>query len=88
MNDPIAERMQVISNHFRKRDEAAEFVRLREEIDQLKQALFDCARIAGADTDGDTTHHAIVDVASWAIREVTELREALDEADAENCGCR
>ena len=52
---------------------------LLNEIARLRQGLWDCATIAGMDTDGDKTPKALVsDIVKLAIDEVTNLRKEYD----------
>lgn len=58
---------------------------LEAEVKRLRQGLWDCAKVAGVDTDGDETpdHLAYPDIVKWALNAVSELRDdynaALDE---------
>jgi len=51
-----------------------------DEIERLRQALWDCATIAGADTDGNATPYALAypDIADFAYQAVLQLREDYD----------
>ena len=57
-------------------------VDLRKERDRLEEALFECYRTAGADTDGarSVREMGAVDIASLAVVEVRQLRADYDEA--------
>lgn len=55
---------------------------LKAEIARLRQGLWDCARIAGADLDGDRTPDVLTypDIVDFALEAVRELREDYQEA--------
>lgn len=55
------------------------------EVHRLRQGLYDCAGISGADLDGNTTPDSLVypDIVDYAKREVQQLRDDYDEALAE-----
>ena len=59
--------------------------RLLEEVERLRQGLWDCVAISGSDTDGQRTPDALVypDIVDYAKREVQQLRDDYDEALAE-----
>ena len=61
---------------------------LRDEIHSLKQGLYDCAIIAGVDTDGDYSYTALKqpDIVVFAHRAVYELNKDYDEACKELWG--
>lgn len=47
----------------------------------LREALWECLVLSGADTDGDTRFHCSDDhAAKWTVAEVRQLREDYDEA--------
>lgn len=52
------------------------------EIHELKTALFEIARITGADVNGEDTYKQLVfpDIITFATDAVTELRNDYDEA--------
>ena len=55
--------------------------RLSAELDRARQALWECARFAGADLDGDETWHAMVGgPEAFALDAVKSLREDYDES--------
>ena len=60
--------------------------RLREENQRLRQALWDCAIIAGEDPDGNTTPDALThpDIDVFAYRAVRQLREDYDMLPGES----
>lgn len=74
-------------DHLRKELEGArrDLASVREELGQARQALWECARIAGADVsqdDGGPQAIAMNDVGGlvyWAMQEVQDLRERADE---------
>jgi hypothetical protein len=51
------------------------------EIKRLRQGLWDCARMAGADGDGNETpdHLAYPDIVEFAKRAVEEMRRDYDD---------
>lgn len=59
--------------------------RLIDEVRRLRQGLWDCVAISGADTDGQLTPDALVypDLVDYAKREVGELRDEYDLATQE-----
>ena len=59
---------------------------LREENERLRQALWDCAIIAGEDSDGSTTPEALThpDIDVFAYRAVRQLREDYDMLPGES----
>lgn len=66
----------------------AHIQRVIAEVHRLRQGLWDCVIISGADTDGDTTPDSLVypDIVDYAKREVQQLRDDYDEAIRE-CSC-
>lgn len=64
----------------------AEVERLREERDQLEAALFECAKLSGADvSDGPP---GWPDIATWAVEEVGQARRDCDEGADEDRAVR
>lgn len=61
-------------------------VEAADEIERLRQRLWDCAIIAGADTDGNTTYHALAhpDIADFAYKAVLQLAEDYDMLPGES----
>lgn len=59
--------------------------RLVTEVRRLRQGLYDCAGISGADLDGNTTPDSLVypDIVDYAKQEVQQLRDDYDESLAE-----
>lgn len=55
---------------------------LREEIAWLRQGLWDCARAAGVDLDGDSTplHQVFPDIVTFSLESVRDLMKAYEEA--------
>lgn len=58
---------------------------LIDEVRRLRQGLWDCVIISGADTDGDMTPDALSypDIVDYAKQEVQQLRDDYNEALAE-----
>jgi hypothetical protein len=61
---------------------------LLREVHRLRQGLWDCAGIAGADLDGDKSPDVLTypDIVDYAQQEVQQLRNDYDEALKE-CAC-
>lgn len=61
---------------------STDVIALLAEVRRLRQGLWDCAAISGADTDGDRTpdHMTYPDIVEYAKREVQSLRDDYDEA--------
>lgn len=58
--------------------------RLLREVRRLRQGLWDCVVISGADTDGDTTPDAMTgDLVEYTKREVQILRDSYEECLSE-----
>jgi hypothetical protein len=56
---------------------------LEAEIERLRKGLWECARVAGEDTDGGGPQHlAHPDIVEYAVKAVADLREAYDEANS------
>ena len=62
--------------------------RVIDEVHRLRQGLWDCVAISGADTDGQLTPDALVypDIVDYAKQEVQGLRDDYDEA-IKDCTC-
>lgn len=65
--------------------EREDVVALLGEVRRLRQGLWDCVGISGADTDGQTSPDALTypDIVEYAKREVGELRDDYDASLAE-----
>lgn len=61
---------------------------LLNEVRRLRQGLWDCAGISGADLDGDASPDALTypDIVDYAKQEVQQLRDDYDESLRE-CTC-
>lgn len=62
-------------------ENASDIEALRAECIRLRQGLWECYKISGADTDGDETPAALVsDIVYVVIDAVQDLRKCYDEA--------
>lgn len=79
---PVFTHEDGINRHVALGEYHADIHWLIEEVDRLRQGLWDCAGDSGADLDGDRTPAALVapDLVDFARRAVQELREDYDDA--------
>ena len=65
-------------------DAKRKLFRLVDETIRLRQGLWDCARISGADIEDDTPDSLVYpDIVDYAKQEVQQLRDDYDESLAE-----